>query len=538
MYKAKKLGAIVVTLFFGLCLIGTAVASPGTVEITTAGDITVRIGAQVRLIPTSEIDRDFGLSDGLTSAQKIRAAGGLGHQLVLGDSPRCHLTEGAGAVKDSYVRTEDRLFFNFAHKQDWDVYMMLEMDTLFQSHTADRTDFAFGRQSQQFGIERLSASFNLPRIFSRFRGGWDARGLDIGYGGFVYADDDPGLGIVGGVNGWKWEAWYIKKIEDEAGYGNDPNVIGNNPLGAPVQQRSADRTFYYGKLGYDFDSTCLEGFYIYHKNRVAEQDIDHHVAALQGKGTYGIFKPMFEVAYAFGNFDDAASGAPDADIKSWGVFGDVAFDLSKKVGIKKFEPHVGVYYLQGDDDPLDDDLEGWAEVVGISRFTPRFGNEQSISHDGNPLLGQIEYSMFPAYYGTVNYTGAGITGGADFDNPGFKMAGAGLKAEFGNFKYTTNVMAMWFEAEEAVEAYYERPAIGVANVKIDDFMGVEWMNELSYKLYDSVTIKAGATFLFPGEGAEDITQALDAYARNVAFDQGESSDEVSMRFALEFLWFF
>jgi hypothetical protein len=529
MYKAKNLWAIVFALVFGLCLVGTAMAGPGSVEVTVPGDITLKMGAQVRFIPTSEINRDFGLSDDLTSAQEATAAGGLGHQGVFANSTRGHLTEGAGALKDDYIRTENRLFFNFAHDQDWDVYMMLEMDTLFTSSSADRTDFVKGHQSQQFGIERLNASFNLPWMSSRFRGGWDARGIDIAYGGFVYADDDPGFGLVGGADGWKWEAWYIKKKETEAGYG----TTTTNSVGTPNQHNTRDRTLYYAKLGHEFDSTSLEAFGMYHYNHVGGNKVDHYIGGVQGKGTYGIFMPMFEAAYAFGDYDSATVGIEDGDIKSWGAFADLAVALSETV-----QAHVGGYYLTGDDDPNDTDLEGFAPVTGISRFSPRFGSEQSISHDGNALLGQIEYSMFPAYYGTTNYSGAGITGTSDFDNPGFKMVGAGLKAGFGKFKYATNVMAMWFEAEEAVKAYYERPAIGLTNVKIDDFMGIEWMNELSYKLYDSVTVKAGASFLLPGDGAEDITQALNAYARGVAFDQGESSDDISMRFAFEFLWFF
>ena len=538
----KRIGIGLSVLVLTAFLATPAMAGPGSVEVTVPGDITLRMGAQVRIIPTGEIDRDFGLSNDLTSAQETRAARALIHQVVLGDSPKCHLTEGAGAVKDSYIRGEHRLFFNFAHEQDWDVYFMLEVDTLFQSHTADRTDFAFGRQSQQFGVERLNASFNLPWLNSRLRGGWDARGVDIGYGGFTYADDDPGIGIVGGADNWKWEAWWIKKSEDEAGYADNVSLFGDpldiNPLGGPSQDQDQDRDFYYVKLGRQFEPGYLEGFGMYHRNRMASQEVDHYVYGLQGKCQHGIIKPMFEVAAATGDFKNAASGAEDADISALGAFADIAFDLSEKVGIKKFEPHIGGYWLQGDDDPADDDLEGWTEVVGISRFSPQFGSEQAISHDGNPLLGQIEYSMFPAYYGTTNYTGGGITGGADFDNPGFKMIGAGLKAAWGKWGYKGNVMAMWFDAPEAVEAYYERAATGLNNVEIDDFMGIEWNNELSYKLYDKVTVKGGAAFLFPGDGAEDITQALNAYAREVDFADGEASDDVSMRFAVEFLWFF
>ncbi|UCD87326.1 MAG: hypothetical protein JSV01_06105, partial [Desulfobacterales bacterium] len=473
MHKPKEFFTLLVIVVFGLSLAGTAIAGPGTVEVTVPGDITLRMGGQVRMIPTSEVDRDFGLSDGLTDPEELLAAGALRHQVVLSDSTRSHLTEGAGAVKDNYIRTEDRLFFNFAKDKDWDVYMMLEVDTLFRSHTADRTDFAWGRQSQQFGIERLNASFNLPSIHSRLRAGWDARGVDIGYGGFVYADDDPGLGLVGGVDAWKWEAWWIKKLEDEAGYADidiSPSITDeHNPLGAPNTSKDTDRDFYYGKLGRQFNPTYLEAFYMLHRNRTGNKRIDHNIAGLQGKGTYGIIKPLFEVAYAFGDFEKAPA-APDADIKSWGAFLDVAFDLSQSVGMDKFEPHIGGYYLTGDDDPADDDLEGMTEVVGISRFTPRYGSEQAISHDGVPLLGQIEYSMFPAFYGTTQYTGGGITGGADFDNPGFTMIGGGVDLASGRWSLKTNVMAMWFGESEPVEAYYT--GLGLTNVDIGDFMGI------------------------------------------------------------------
>ncbi len=540
MHKIRIFGALIVTLIFCLCLVGTAMAGPGTVEVTVPGDITLRMGAQVRFIPTSEIDRDFGLSDDLSGTEEKRAAAGLGPAIgVLADSPRVHLTEGAGAVKDSYVRNENRLFFNFAKAEDWDVYMMLESDFLWDRGGVDRTDFAWGRQSQQFGIERLNASFNLPWVSSRLRGGWDARGIDIGYGGFIYGDDDPGLGLVGGADSWKWEVWWIKKDENEAGYAGD--VLGRtdhyvmsliNPIGPPVQDKDADRDFYYGKLGYDFGNRYLEGFYMLHRNRIGGVDIDHNIAGVQGHCTHGIIHPMFEVAHAFGDYDNGES----MDIDSWGAFADVEFDLSEKVGMKKFAPHVGAYYLQGDDDATDDNLEGWAEVVGISRFTPRYGSEQAIVHDGNALLGSIEYSMFPAYYGQVR--GAGINGLAAFDNPGFTMFGGGIDAGWGRWSYNGNVMAMWFTEEKAVQSYYE-DVLGLTNVDIDDFMGVEWNNELSYKLYDAVTLKLGAAWLFPGSGAEDITQALDAYAREQAsFDQGRSSDDISMRFAAELLWFF
>ncbi len=510
----------------GLLLASAAWAGPGSVEVQTTGDITIRMGAQVRLVPTSEIDRDFGLSGNLENSEMKKAAGIMPGAI---GNTRAHLNEAGGEVKDSYIRGENRLFFNFAHGSDWDVYMMLESDTTLDRSSADRTDFALGKQSQQFGIERLNASFNMPWIHSRLNAGWDVKGADVKFGGMVYGDDDPGIGISGGMNGFKWTAWYLKKDETEAGYPTN----ANNATGGVSDGKSEDRTFWTAKLGYQFaGGTYLEGFYFFDKNDLSSRSVDRHFFGLNYRGEYGIIKPIAELVYITGETDDLDR---DYDIESFAFFGDILFDLSETVGIKKFDFHFGGYWLQGDDDPNDKDLEGFTPAVGITRFTPRFGGEQTISMDGNPVFGQILYSMFPAYYGTV--AGGGINGGAKLDNPGFRMIGTGIKAVYGNWTYTTNLMAMWFDEEEAVENYFINKGVN-GNVKIDSFMGLEWNNEIRYKLFKAVTIKGGAAFLFPGSGAKDITKALDAFGRGVDFAQGRESDDVSMRFAAELLWFF
>jgi hypothetical protein len=535
----KKIAISLLALTLGVVLAVPAMAGPGSVEVTVPGDITLRMGAQVRVAPTGEVAKDFGLSDTLTKAEEKNVANSLRSLALFGDSTRGHLTECGGDVKDTFVRTEDRLFFNFAKANDWDVYMMLETDTVFSSESADTTDFIKGIGSQQFGIERLEASFNLPWMSSRLKAGWDARGIDIGYGGLVYGDDDTGIGLVGAADAWKWEAWFIKKREDEAGYGLGADA--NPGVGAAVQAKNEDRNAYYAKLGRQFDSTYLEGFYAFHRsNRATAKGCDNlqqHFAGLQGKGKYGILMPTFEFAYSFGDYE---ASPEDLDIDSLAGYFDLAFDLHDSVGIKRFEPHLGFFYLQGDDDVSDDDLEGFTSIVGITRFTPRFGSDvAAIAYDGNPLLGQVLYSFFPNLYGSQRFKGGNIVGAGQFDNPGFQMYGGGLKAAWGKWSYNTNVMYMLFDEEEPVEAFYAilDPA-NLANVKIDDEMGIEWNNELKYKLYDEVTIKGAASFLFPGDGAEDITQALNAYGRDVPFDQGKSSDDVQMLFRLELVWFF
>ncbi len=503
-----SLGALVTFLFASI-----ATAGPGKVEVQTAGDITIRMGAQVRIIPTAEIDRDFGLSGQLNHAEEVKAAKKM--PFNFGPSTRTHFNESGGAIKDSHIRGENRLFFNFAHGSDWDVYMALESDTVLDRRAADRTDFIRGHQSQQFGIERLLATFKVPGMNARIKAGWDAQGVDIPFGGLVYGQDDPGIGIMGTASGVKYEVTYIKSDEDEAGYGLAPTV---NPIGYPSTGKDEDRTFFYAKAGYNFSGTYLEAFYLLDKNNLRGGEIDNNFVGLQGRCSHGIFKPSFEIAYSFGEDDKN-----DADISAFALFADLAIDLHEMVGMKKFEAHIGGYYIEGDDDPGDGDYDGFMPAGALHRFTPSFGSEQSFSFDVNPVFGQPLYSMQPIGYGK-------------FENPGLIMFGGGLKFATGRWAYKGNVMAMWFAENTPVETYYSN--LGVSDVEIDDFMGIEWNNELSYKLYKSVTLKSGVSFLFPGAGGKDITRALTAYAKGISFKDADESDDIATRLALELLWFF
>ncbi len=537
----KKILTIIIGFFATVTVAGLAQAGPGSVEVQTLGDITIRMGAQVRLVPTQEVSRDFGVSSTLSSSEEATAAaamrslGGGG-----GNSTKTHLNEAGGAVKDGYIRGENRLFFNFAHDQDWDVYFALESDTTLDRSSADRTDFAIGKQSQQFGIERLEATFNLPWINSRLEGGWDVRGADVKFGGLVYGDDDPHIGIAGCAQGFDWAVRYTKKDESEAGYYLDN---GTNAIGAADQKTNVDRTFYWGTLGYNFKDlgTYVQGFYFYDDNMMTptgdypNSESHRNFIGINYKGQYGIFKPLAEFVYNTGKYVTADDNR-DYNIDAYAMFADLAVDLKQYVPAQQFEVHVGGYYVSGDHDTSDHRLTGFAPAVGISRFSPRFGSEQSISFDGNPVLGQILYSMLPAYYGTVR--GGGINGGAALDNPGFEMIGGGLKTKAYGVTYITHAMAMWFNDSTGVEAYYMNQGLAGVDGQIDDFMGVEWNNEVRYNIYKNVTLKGGAAFFFPGSGAKDITKALNAIGRGVTYDQGKKSDDVSMRFAAELLWFF
>src|SRR3972149_11072191 len=198
-----------------------AFAGPGSVVIKTDGDITATFGGQVRVIPTYEQNWDFGIKDKTVFGQTNPVGGVF----------RNHLNE-AGVVCCGYIRSEDRLYFNFAKGDLWDVYIALEFDDALSSRAVDRVRTTQGEYGA-FGLERLNASIKLPWISSRLHAGWDIYGVDTDTVLLVYADDDPGFWLKGGVANVDWQFGYHKKDESNRRILQPSIGLPGNPPGTP-----------------------------------------------------------------------------------------------------------------------------------------------------------------------------------------------------------------------------------------------------------------------------------------------------------------
>jgi hypothetical protein len=278
-------------------------------------------------------------------------------------------------------------------------------------------------------------------------------------------------------------------------------------------------------------------------------DVDTYRLGLLYTGKLGIFEPEFEVAYQGGEANDAVNefgllpngSDDDYDIQAYALYADLALNLTDIVGFKVM-PHVGFMYTSGDDDGDDDDLEGYTAVVNAQRFTPRFGGEDTIIGDTNPLLGTILYGYLPELYGSMGgtqQTGGVATGGffngsigGRGDNPGMLMLGGGITIEPREWiSYRTNFM--WFEVNEDFAVNSTAPPQAVAGLDLSTdvdsgTLGQQWSNSLRISLNRHVHFFANATFFFPDEVIEDVTQ--DVY--------GDESDDVAQRYAVALIWRF
>jgi hypothetical protein len=529
-------------------------AGEGSFVIKAENGNTYRFGGQLRMIPTSENNWDFGLGTVVVTTPT-----GPGTSVeVTRRNFKEHVNE-AGRVAQGYIRTEARLYFNAEDKEGkWDFYSALEFDSAVDQDNVDR-------RGRDYGLERLHGSVAIPGLEQvRLHAGWDIYFLDAvdAGAGFLYGDDDPGFWLTGDFDSIEFKVGYHKKFENNFASRDEVDFIEKE---AGIEADN-DRDIYSAMLTYhinDDNEVRFMGLYDRMNTRSESEidspltgepltdqkgaDVDTYRLGLLYTGKLGIIEPEFEIAYQGGEAKDITTEfggtLPDQDIEAYALYGDVALNLTDVFGFKVI-PHVGFMYTSGDDDPDDKDLEGYVGVANAQRFTPRFGGEDTIIGDTNVVLGTLLYGYLPEFYGNLGGTQQGgvATGGlangslgGRGDNPGMTMIGGGITIEPKEFiSYRTNFM--WFEYNEDFSVVNPsnptgtppEALFGPANIEIDSgTLGQQWSNSLRISLNRHVHIFGNATFFWPGEVVEDVTEAL-----------GNENDKVAQRYAVALIWRF
>ena len=531
----------------------------GSFVIKAENGNTYRFGGQLRMIPTSENNWDFGLGTVVVTTPVPSALPpGFTIEEVARRNFKEHVNE-AGNVAQGYIRTEARLYFNAEDSEGkWDFYSALEFDSVVDQDNVDR-------RGRDYGLERVHGSVAIPGLEQvRFHAGWDIYFLDAvtAGAGFLYGDDDPGFWLTGDFDSIEFKVGYHKKLENNFASRDEEDFLDKE---AGIEADN-DRDIFSAMLTYhinDDNEVRFMGLYDRMNTRSESEidspltgepltdqkgaDVDTYRLGILYSGKLGIIEPEFEIAYQGGEAKDITTEfggtLPDQDIEAYALYGDVALNLTDVVGFKVM-PHVGFMYTSGDDDPDDKDLEGYVGVANAQRFTPRFGGEDTIIGDTNVVLGTLLYGYLPEFYGNLGGTQQGgvATGGlangsigGRGDNPGMTMIGGGITIEPKEFiSYRTNFM--WFELNEDFAVVNPsnptgtppEALFGPANIEIDSgTLGQQWSNSLRISLNRHVHIFCNATFFWPGEVVEDVTEAL-----------GNENDKVAQRYAVALIWKF
>jgi hypothetical protein len=544
-----------------------AFAGPGSVVIKTDGDITATFGGQVRLIPTYEQNWDFGISKtAFGKANPIVGGNALGRIFLN------HLNE-AGVVCCGYIRSEDRLYFNFAKGDIWDVYIALEFDDALSSRAVDRVRTTQGDYSA-FGLERLNASIKLPWISSRLHAGWDIYAVDLDTALLVYGDDDPGFWLKGGVANFDWQFGYHKKDEANRRITSADRIAANNTTNTGYDN---DRDIYSARINFSPTKDIKIGL-LYTFDDMAMRFLlptgdpcqllpgplsvignpcpnvnSHHIGPVVTANFEG-FKFTGQYVYQFGQAGNtgitnaAVTDINNAnyDIDAQAFLLDLAYDLTPFVGFR-LVPHVGVLYASGDDNPKDNKLQGYVGNVDGQRFTPIFGGENTILGDFNLVVGTNLYSFVPNLRGNqhAGLVTGGLLNNGRGDSPGLWLVGGGVTvAPLANVVYRTNAYYLRYDEKPCVNpAVVEVPVLTAplpcpaspnsAFVNSKE-IGVGWDNEVMVWLDKNFVVKGQFSFLFPGDAVKDITRIT----TTTPTLPGQAADQTAIRLALELLWNF
>lgn len=524
---------------------------PKGLEDTPA--IHIRLGGQVRFIPTRERRWDFGMrkniSDELIQSEIPRKnlpplAFILRNYPHL--DPRMHLTE-AGIASQEYLRAEARINIEVHPENNlWNLFFSLECDSILDGGETDQ-------RCAHFGLERLNAMMRIPALRSELHAGWDFYVTDaivindptLSISGplSIYADDDPGIWFKGGWGLLSWQTGWHKKVELNRII-HDPNSELLTHY-SEAEAANRDRDIYDMVVDYNPVPNHLLKFilvedqfrYPSDENQRILSEFTHDdpresVAANPQKAKvssrylgllyHGLFSNnIFQVTSQYVQQSGSAqnteifpknSSRDDYRIAAHMMYVNLTSAWS---GSGATRGRVGLSYLNTSGDGKDDStLEGYTGVGASQQFSQQIGSANSILSGQHPLtLGTELYGVIPEYYGshgklgesgipTGGLQGGNPQGGAHLaggrgDNPGLTLWNINLGNRFHeNWVYQTQYR--WISYNQRFFPYLTEGDRGHSLSPLH--IGSEWINEVYYILNWNTLIQLAYTQFFQDMG--------------------------------------
>ncbi len=457
-----------------------ALATAEAVEIQTS-EMQFEVFNQGKLQPTyfSNFDLDDSKDDGATGT-----------------------SAGAVQVGDEFVRAEIRVGF-IAKGQNWTGKLTLENDFALDANTIDRA----GR-GERFGIEQAYYTYTFNPALT-LQAGWDFKNLDLASGGLLYGDDHPLFGFMGDTSWGGYDVYWMPIIDGLiSGVRDDNDRPAANPAGGEL-----DWDVYAGKIDFDLgNGGRFTPIFAYSNNKQFDNTSTYFGAEYIGK--FGAVNVRAEALGVVGSFDGGTSvlenGAvidnSNDDISAYAAY--LSFELPVN---DAFNPYVALRLASGDDDPTDDDVEGWLGITDIGRFAPLIGVDGQYLGWGpgsNRAISSLLFGLTLDGAGPGGATYGGISNTGTGNNPGQIMLALGSSGNLSNISpklsYHTQVFPMWFHKTGGLES------LTTANGSVDSFAGTEVDIELKYQASKYFAPRFVFSTFLPGKGVEDATGANDA----------------------------
>jgi hypothetical protein len=340
--------------------------------------------------------------------------------------------------------------------------------------------------------------------------------------GFLFQDNQLGARLFGtrDDNKWQYNLAYFRRLEKDTS-------SGLNDVLAPLRKDDVAVANLYRQdfpvVGFTSQATVL-----YNRNRESDtitfnkngfperpsafgrqlpRDYDVVYLGYNGDGHFGRLNLTTSLYYALGDESASAFGPGGSDINAYFAAAEFSLDYDW------IRPRLSLLYASGDDDPFDDEANGFDAVIE----NPQFGGSDTsyAVRQSVPLIGGGVVSLSTRNGILNNLRSSKDQGQSNFTNPGTILAGLGVDMDvMPELRLTLNFNTLYFADTAVLEAARLQP-------NIDKHMGYDLSASVTWRplMSQNIVIRAAYATLLPGKGLDALfpSQDLNYYMLNAVF---------------------
>lgn len=375
-------------------------------------------------------------------------------------------------------------------------------------HGDDRTD-------QHVGIQALFIDKHLRNVSTRF----DFDSIRIGiqpfssdFRGFLFQDNQLGIRLFGNRdnNIFQYNLAWFRRLEKDTNsglndlsedlrkddvivanlYWQDFPVKGFVSQGTVIHNRNREDEFHFDKNRFIQRPASLG------MERPRQYDVTY--VGYSGDGHFGRLNLSTSLYYAFGDTQPDVFFDEEVDIDSFFVAAEASVDLDW------FRPRLSLLYSSGDDDPFDDEANGFDAIFENPQFA---GADTSYwIRQGIPLIGGGRVALSGRNSVIPSLRSSKEEGQSNFTNPGIWLAGIGADADIApSLRLSFNWNYLRFDDTAVLEAARNQ-------APIDEEIGHDVSVSLTYRplMSQNIVIRASYARLIAGKGFDDLFPDEDA----------------------------
>jgi hypothetical protein len=340
--------------------------------------------------------------------------------------------------------------------------------------------------------------------------------------GFLFQDNQLGARLFGtrDDNKWQYNLAYFRRLEKDTSSGlNDVRAALRKDDVAVANLYRQD----FPVIGFTSQATVL-----YNRNRESDTIKFNKNGFPERPATFGLSAPRdYDVVYLgyngdghFGRLNLTTSFYYARGEESAGVFTRASTDINAYFAAAEFSldynwirPRFSLLYASGDDDPFDDQANGFDAVIE----NPQFGGSDTsyAVRQSVPLINGGLVSLSTRNGILNNLRSSKDQGQSNFTNPGTMLAGVGVDMDvMPELRVTLNFNSLYFADTAVLEAARLKSGID-KHAGYDVSASITWRPLMS----QNIVIRAAYAALLPGKGLDDLfpNQNLNYYMLNAVF---------------------